>query len=79
MRAYQDLLSDPGDWHPSMSSMEFDRIRREEAVRLEEMFSLEEVYPALSELNGGSWPGWISHCFLAVFLEFCQRQNNGLL
>ena len=26
VRAYQDLLSDPGGWHSSMSSMEFDRI-----------------------------------------------------
>ncbi|RVX20185.1 Transposon TX1 uncharacterized 149 kDa protein [Vitis vinifera] len=51
------LLSDPGDWHPSMSSMEFDRIGREEAARLEEMFSLEEVYLALSELNGDKAPG----------------------
>ncbi|RVW19481.1 hypothetical protein CK203_114085 [Vitis vinifera] len=39
VRAYQDLLSDPGGWHPSMSSLEFDRIGREEAARLEEMFS----------------------------------------
>ncbi|RVX11625.1 hypothetical protein CK203_015803 [Vitis vinifera] len=52
VRAYQDLLSDPGGWHPSMSSLEFDSIGREEAARLEEMFSLEEVYLALSELNG---------------------------
>ncbi|RVW78847.1 Transposon TX1 uncharacterized 149 kDa protein [Vitis vinifera] len=52
VRAYQDLLSDPGGWHPSMSSMEFDRIGSEEAARLEEMFSMEEVYLALLELNG---------------------------
>ncbi|RVX21330.1 hypothetical protein CK203_002101 [Vitis vinifera] len=26
MRAYQNLLSDPGGWHPSMNSLEFDRI-----------------------------------------------------
>ena len=48
MRAYQDLLSDPSGWHPSMSSLEFDSIGREKAARLEEMFSLEEVYLALS-------------------------------
>ncbi|RVX13643.1 Transposon TX1 uncharacterized 149 kDa protein [Vitis vinifera] len=42
VRAYQDLLSDPGGWHLSMSSMEFDRIGSEEAARLEEMFSMEE-------------------------------------
>ncbi|RVW60638.1 hypothetical protein CK203_048903 [Vitis vinifera] len=52
VRAYQDLLLDPGGWHPSMNIMEFDRIRSEEAARLEEMFSMEEVFLALSELNG---------------------------
>ena len=57
VRAYQDLLSDPGGWHPSMSSLEFDSIGREKAARLEEMFSLEEVYLALSELNGDKAPG----------------------
>ena len=56
MRAYQDLLSDPSGWHPSMSSLEFDSIGREKAARLEEMFSLEEVYLALSELNGDKAP-----------------------
>ncbi|RVW77035.1 Guanine nucleotide exchange factor SPIKE 1 [Vitis vinifera] len=71
VRAYQDLLSDPGGWHPSMSSLEFDSIGREEAARLEEMFSVEEVYLALSELNGDKapGPGWISHCLLAVLLK----------
>ena len=52
MRAYQNLLSDPGGWHPSMNSLEFDRIGVEEAARLEEMFSVEEVFLALSKLNG---------------------------
>ncbi|RVW29094.1 hypothetical protein CK203_112342 [Vitis vinifera] len=42
VRAYQEPLSDPGGWHPSMSSMEFDGIESEEAARLEEMFSMEE-------------------------------------
>ena len=69
MRAYQDLLSDPGDWHPSMSSMEFDRIRREEAARLDEMFSLKEVYLALSELNGDKAPG--PDGFPITFWQFC--------
>ncbi|RVW48620.1 Transposon TX1 uncharacterized 149 kDa protein [Vitis vinifera] len=69
VRAYQDLLSDPGGWHPSMSSLEFDRIGREEAARLEEMFSLEEVYLALSELNGDKAPG--PDGFPIAFWQFC--------
>ena len=57
VRAYQNLLSDPGGWHPSMNSLEFDGIGVEEATRLEEMFSMEEVYLAISELNGDKVPG----------------------
>ncbi|RVW87760.1 Transposon TX1 uncharacterized 149 kDa protein [Vitis vinifera] len=69
VRAYQDLLSDPGGWHPSMSSLEFDSIGREEAARLEEMFSVEEVYLALSELNGDKAPG--PDGFPIAFWQFC--------
>ncbi|RVW49018.1 Transposon TX1 uncharacterized 149 kDa protein [Vitis vinifera] len=76
VRAYQDLLSDPSGWHPSMSSLEFDSIGREEAARLEEMFSLEEVYLALLELNGDKAPGpdGFSHCLLTLLLGFYPRQ-----
>ncbi|RVW47602.1 Transposon TX1 uncharacterized 149 kDa protein [Vitis vinifera] len=35
-----------------MNSLEFDRIGEEEVARMEEMFSMEEVFLALSELNG---------------------------
>ncbi|RVX11146.1 hypothetical protein CK203_013338 [Vitis vinifera] len=52
VRAYQNLLSDLGGWHPSMNSLEFDRIGEEEVARMEEMFSVEEVFLALLELNG---------------------------
>ena len=41
VRAYQNMLSDPDGWHPSMNSLEFDKIRVEKAIGLEEMFSLE--------------------------------------
>ncbi|KAJ9701497.1 hypothetical protein PVL29_006726 [Vitis rotundifolia] len=69
VRAYQDLLSDPGGWHPSMDNLEFDRIEREEAARLEEMFSVEEVFQALSELKGDKAPG--PDGFPIAFWQFC--------
>ena len=69
VRAYQDLLSDSCGWHPSMSSMEFDGIESEEAARLEEMFSMEEVYLAISELNGDKAPG--PDGFPIAFWQFC--------
>ncbi|RVW76004.1 hypothetical protein CK203_052807 [Vitis vinifera] len=74
VRAYQDLLSDPGGWHPSMSSLEFDSIGREEAARLEEMFSLEEVYLALSELNGDKAPG--PDGFPIAFWQFFPKKSG---
>ena len=69
MRAYQDLLSDPGGWHPSMNNMEFDRIGSEEAARLEEMFSVEKVFLAFSELNGDKVPD--PDGFPIAFWQFC--------
>ena len=42
VRAFQNLLSDPGGWCPCLNSLEFDSIGVEEAAMLE-MFSVEEV------------------------------------
>ena len=52
VRAFKDLLSDPGGWRPCCNNIEFDRIGDEEATRLEESFSGDEVFFALSDLNG---------------------------
>ena len=69
VRAYQNLLPDPGGWHPSMNCLEFDRIGVEEAAKLEETFSVEEVFLALSELNGDKAPG--PDGFPLAFWQFC--------
>ena len=63
MRAFQNLLSDPGGWRPCLNNLEFDSIGVEEAVRLEEMFS------ALSVLNGDKAPGPDGFSF--AFWQFC--------
>ena len=49
--------------------MEIDRIGSEEAARLEEMFSMEEVYLAISELNGDKALG--PDGFSIAFWQFC--------
>ncbi|RVW41827.1 hypothetical protein CK203_108407 [Vitis vinifera] len=69
VRAYQNLLSDLGGWHPSMDSLEFGRSGVEEATRLEEMFFVEEVFLALSELNGDKALG--PDGFSLAFWQFC--------
>ena len=54
--AFQNLMVDPGDWHPSLNGLDFDRIDVEEVARLEEVFTEEEVFSAFSNLNGDKAP-----------------------
>ncbi|RVW39747.1 hypothetical protein CK203_074686 [Vitis vinifera] len=56
VRAFKDQLTDPGGWHTSMEGLDFNRIGDEDAARLEEVFSEEEVFQALSDLNGDKAP-----------------------
>ena len=49
--AFKNLLTHLGEWHPSMEGSDFNRIDGEDAARLEEAFTEEEVFSALSDLN----------------------------
>ncbi|KAL6331568.1 hypothetical protein AAG906_011508 [Vitis piasezkii] len=59
MRVALDKVSfwDDQERQRVLNDLEFDSIGVEEAARLEEMFSVEEVFLALSELNGDKAPG----------------------
>ncbi|RVW64196.1 hypothetical protein CK203_046361 [Vitis vinifera] len=52
-----------------MEGLDFNRIGDEEVARLEEVFSEEEVFSALSDLNGDKAPG--PDGFLLNFWQFC--------
>ena len=49
--AFQNLLSAPGGWSPSLPDLALNEIGSEEADRLEESFSEEEIWTAISGLN----------------------------
>ena len=55
--AFQNLLSAPGDWSPSLPDFPFNEIGSEEATRLEESFLKEEIWTATSGLNNDKAPG----------------------
>ena len=57
VEAFQNLFSDLGGWSPSLPDLEINEIRLEESARLEENFSEEEIWNALSGLNSDKAPG----------------------
>ncbi|KAL6328006.1 hypothetical protein AAG906_031350 [Vitis piasezkii] len=85
VRAFQSLLSDPGGWRPSVNNLEFDSIGAEEAARLELMFTVEEVFLALSELNGDKAPGPDGQILDAALIanevidSLLKRKESGVL
>ncbi|RVW63585.1 hypothetical protein CK203_057416 [Vitis vinifera] len=56
-KAFQNLLTEAGEWRPSLNGLVFERIEGEGAARLEKAFSVEEVVSALSDLSGDKVPG----------------------
>ena len=72
---------DPGDWHPSMEGLDFNKIDVEDAARLEEAFTEEEVFSALSDLNGDKAPGLdgFSLSFWQFSSDFVKEEVMGFL
>ena len=54
---FQNLLSAPGGWSPSLPDLNLNWIRFEEAASLEETFSKNEIWTAISGLNSDKAPG----------------------
>ena len=57
MKAFKELLGDPGDWRASPKGLNFSRLNDMEALRLEVPFMEDEVHVALADLNGDKLPG----------------------
>ena len=56
MDAFQNLLSAPGGLYPTLLEISFNEIGSEEATMLEEAFIEEEIWIAISGLNGDKAP-----------------------
>ena len=56
-RNFQELLTDPGDWKPSIDGLIFERLEVGDVERLEKPFSEEEVFEALEDCCGEKTPG----------------------
>ena len=57
VNAFQNFLSAPGGWRPLLLDIALNEIGYEEAARLEEIFSEEEIWTAISGLNSEKAPG----------------------
>ena len=57
VNAFQNLLSAPDGWRPSLPDLALNEIGNEEAARLEDIFSEEEIWAAISGLNSEKAPG----------------------
>ena len=66
--AFKNLLSATLEWCPSLPDLAFDEIGMEDALKLEEVFSEEEIWTAISGLNGEKAPG--SDGFPLAFWSF---------
>nr|CAN79448.1 hypothetical protein VITISV_004425 [Vitis vinifera] len=68
-RTYQSLLSESGDWRPSINGLNFKELGEGVASSLEVMFSEEEIFAALSSCCEDKAPGLDG--FTMAFWLFC--------
>ena len=54
--AFKTLLSNPGEWRPSVSGLQFEMLEPLDANALETPFTEEEVFDALMGCNGDKAP-----------------------
>ena len=51
-RTFQGMLTDPGNWKPSIDWLNFERLEEVDVERLEKPFSDEEVFETLASCCG---------------------------
>ena len=68
VKAFKELLGDPGEWRASPVGLNFSRLNDMEALSLEVPFTEDEVHVALVDLNRDKAPG--PDGFTAAFWQF---------
>ena len=68
VEAFKSLLSDTGEWRANLEGLNFQRINEAEAERLETPFTVDELFTALSNLNGDKALG--SDGYTLAFWQF---------
>ena len=76
--AFRNLLSTLNGWRPTLPGISFNEIGFEEATKLEEAFTVEEIWISISGLNGDKAPG--PDGFPLAFWSFnCDFVKNEVL
>ena len=77
---FRSLFIDPGGWRPNFPSVTLSVIGTEDATKVEEPFTEEEVFAALSELNGDKALGLdsFSMAFWQFSWDFLRNDVMGL-
>ena len=58
VQAFQLLLTKPREWHPNIRDVYFGVLNSQDATKLDKPFLEEEVFNALSNLNGIKLQVW---------------------
>ena len=69
VNVFHNILSEKGDWRPSISGLPFSSLDSVQAGLLEDVFSAKEVQVAVFGLNGDKAPG--PNGFTLAFCQFC--------
>ena len=74
--AFQNLLSAPNSWRPPLPDLPFNVIGDEQAAKLEEMFTEEEILATISGLSGDKAPGLDGFPLAFWSFSWDQGQKN---
>ena len=79
-RNFQALLTDPGEWKPSIDGLIFEKLEMGDVERLEKLFSEEEVFEALVACCGEKAPGpdGFSMAFWQFAWDFVKKEVMNL-